>query len=55
MRALAWFDEMPFMETDGNTLSYYFPFIKTGVGQSENKSRPKRKPRPKKSARGGKK
>lgn len=44
----------PRMVPDGNTLPYYFPFIKTGVGGSENKARPKRKPRPKKSARGGK-
>lgn len=46
--------DTPRMVPDGNTLPYYFPFIKTGVGHSENKSRPKRKPRPKKSARGKK-
>lgn len=51
-----------FYEGDGipralpdDTLPYYFPNIKTGRGFSANKARPKRKPRPKKSARGSKK
>lgn len=44
----------PSVPADGTvklTLPYHFPHLKTGVGQSENKSRPKRKPRPKKSER----
>ena len=52
MRSLA---EQMDDDTQPDQLPYYFPYIKTGVGGSENKARPKRKPRPKKSARGGKK
>lgn len=54
MQRISWFDEVSLLVQDGK-LPYYFPNIKTGHGHSQNKARPKRRPRPKKSARGGKK
>jgi hypothetical protein len=53
MEAHNWWSEVVKVQPDGITeLRLDMQALHPGIGKSENKKRPKRKPRPKKSARG---